>query len=70
MPTKQSVWSRNYNEKSYDRISIVVPRGRLDDVKAYCAVHNDTVNGLVNTLLRERLGLSDDEWKHRDQTEL
>ncbi|MDO4357408.1 MAG: hypothetical protein Q4E13_12975 [Clostridia bacterium] len=28
--------------------------------------HETTVNGLVNELIREKLGMTEEEWKHAD----
>lgn len=59
-----------YNAKAYDRLNIVVPIGRKADCDAYAAAHGTTINGLVNELLRQKLGMNLDEWKRRaDGTE-
>lgn len=63
MPKKQTEWSRAYNEKAYDRISITVPKGRKQEIEAHAKEQGETVNGLVNTLLREDMGMTENEWK-------
>ena len=58
-----SAVKRRYNEKSYDRIGIMVPKGRKADVEAHVeSVGARSVNGLVNDLLRGELGMTEKEW--------
>ena len=66
MPSKQTEWSRAYNEKAYARLNIVIPKARKADLDDYCREHGETVNGLVNELLRVRLGLSVEDWKAKN----
>lgn len=63
MPKKQTEWSRAYNEKAYDRISITIPKGRKAAVEAHAKQQRESVNGLVNALLRADMGISEYEWK-------
>lgn len=52
-----------YNLKAYDRLAITIPKGRKQAVEARAKVRGESVNGLVNALLRADMGLSEDEWK-------
>ena len=52
-----------YIKKNYDSLRIVVPKGRKSEIEAYARAAGESVNGLVNALLRERLGQSEEEWK-------
>ncbi len=52
-----------YIKKNYDSLRIVVPKGRKAEIEAYARAASESVNGLVNALLRERLGQSEEEWK-------
>lgn len=52
-----------YASKAYDRLNIVIPKGRKADVNAYAKGNGTTINALVSTFLQGELGLSDDEWK-------
>ena len=63
MATKQTEWSRAYNEKAYDRLAITIPKGRKATVEALAADRGQSINGLVNALLMAALGLTEDEWK-------
>lgn len=55
--------TNKYNATAYDRLNIVIPKGRKQAVEAHAASKGESVNGLVNALLREDMGLSEGEWK-------
>lgn len=57
---------RRYNQKAYARLQIVIPKGRKEAVEEYARQHGGSVNGLVNKLLREELGMTEEEWKRAD----
>lgn len=70
MGKTSSTVKNRYNAKAYDRIQIVVPKGRKAAVEAHAASKGKSVNGLVNGLLRADMGLSEGEWKRSpDQPE-
>lgn len=56
-----------YNAKAYDRVSIMLPKGRKQAVEAHAKQRGESVNGLVNALLRVDLGLSEDEWRRTEE---
>ena len=58
-----------YNAKAYDEMKIRVPKGRKADVEAYAKAQGESVNGLVNSLLRVAVGLSEEEWKQSKEEE-
>ena len=60
---KSTRYKNRYNAENYDSLRSVVPKGRKAEIKAYARAAGESVNGLVNALLRERLGQSEDEWK-------
>lgn len=57
-----------YNAKAYDRVSIMLPKGLKQAVEAHAKRRGESVNGLVNALLRADMGLSDDEWRRNDES--
>lgn len=63
MAKKQTEWSRAFNEKAYDRLAVTVPKGRKATVEALAAESGQSVNCLINELLRAAAGLTEDEWK-------
>ena len=66
MGTKQTEWTRAYNEKAYDRLAITIPKGRKTAVEAAAREHGESVNGYVNALLRGDMGLTEQEWKESE----
>ena len=60
---KRTDQKRAYNEKNYARLNIVIPIAQKQAVEAHAASKGESVNGLVNALLREDMGLSEGEWK-------
>lgn len=56
-------YKRAFNEKAYDRISVTVPKGRKQAIEAHAGSKGESVNGLINKLLREDMALTVDEWK-------
>ena len=57
-----------YNAANYDSLRIVVPKGQKATIEAHAANKGKSVNGLVNDLLREDMGLTDAQWKERQQS--
>lgn len=68
---KRTDYKRAFNEKAYDRISVTIPKGRKAAVEAHAKSKGESVNGLVNALLRADMGLSEEDWKKQeDQPEV
>ena len=61
-------WNDANMTTKYDRISVLVPKGRKQAVEAHAREHGESVNGLVNALLRADMGLSEDEWRRSDES--
>lgn len=55
--------TNRYNAKKYDNLRIVIPKGLKGAVEAHAKRKGESVNGLVNELLRADMGLSEGEWK-------
>ena len=60
--TSSAVKAR-YNAKAYDRLAITIPKGRKATVEQYAQGRGVSVNGLVNELLANAIGIAPDEWK-------
>ena len=56
-----------WNARSYDDIRIRIPKGRKNAVEEYAKEHGVSVNGLVNQFLRDLVGMSEEEWKQKDE---
>ena len=52
-----------YIGKNYDRINLTVPKGRKRDIEYHANRTGESVNGLVNRLLREDMDMSEESWK-------
>lgn len=52
-----------YAAKAYDNLRIIVPKGLKQVIEAHAKRKGESVNGLVNELLRADMGLSEGEWK-------
>lgn len=62
--TAKSRATRRYNEKSYDRVSVMLPRGRKKGLESFAADSpHKSINGLINALLAAAMGFTLDEWK-------
>ncbi len=59
--------TNKYNATAYDRLNIVIPKGRRETVKAFAEEHGESINGLVNSLLRREIGLTESEWETRQE---
>ena len=68
MPKKQTEWSRAYNEKAYERLAITIPMGRKAEVEAFASKTGESVNGLINRLLMQEIGMTPEEWKKPPET--
>lgn len=56
-------WNDENQKKKYDRIQIVVPKGRKADIEAFANGQSMSVNGWICGLLREAIGMNEKEWK-------
>ena len=56
-----------YVKENYERLNIKIPKGRKADVEAHAKSKDESVNGLVNALLRADMGLTEEEWKNRPE---
>ena len=67
MGKTSSAVKNRYNAKAYDRLAITIPKGRKQALEAFAREHGESVNGMVNRLVRADMGLSDDEWKRTEE---
>ena len=50
---KQS--ARKWDATNLDRISIAVPKGHKDAIKAHAEAHSESVNGFINRAIEETM---------------
>ena len=58
-----SAVKQRYNEKAYDRLAITIPKGKKVLVDEYARSCGESINGLVNSFLRDALGMTEEDWK-------
>ena len=56
-----------WNKNNYDDVRIRLPKGRKQAVEAHARERGESINALVNALLRADMGLSEDEWRRSDE---
>lgn len=56
-----------YAAKAYDRLSLFVPKGKGEDIKTHADLQGETLNGYITRLIRADMGISETEWKQRDE---
>ena len=52
-----------YVRENYARLNVKIPKSQEAAVKAHASSKGQSVNGLVNALLRADMGLTEGEWK-------
>lgn len=63
MPKTRSEINNTYAKKAYDNLRIIVPKGRKEDIEAHATSKGKSINGLVNDLIREDMGIPAEDWK-------
>lgn len=68
--TKSQIRAKaKYNAKAYDRVEVTVLKGNKEIIQSYCNERGLSVNGLINSLLREKLAADGVEMITRQQNE-
>ena len=58
MAAKTSAAVKNkWNKENYDRIEIIVPKGKKDQIKAAADARGESVNSYINKAVDERMEL-------------
>lgn len=58
-----SAVKKRYNQKTYDRVEIVVPKGDREIIQQAAEAVNESVNQFVGKAVLDRMGL--EEWPHK-----
>ena len=66
MGTPRTRANNKWNSKAYDRVNLTIPKGKKDVLQSYVTARGESVNGMINRLLRAELGQSVEEWGHRE----
>ncbi|MDE7262828.1 MAG: hypothetical protein K2N78_12325 [Oscillospiraceae bacterium] len=49
-----------YNKKTYDRIDVIVPKGKREVIKVFAASHGISVNKLINDAIDKAMTEADE----------
>ena len=52
--------TNKYNASAYDRLNLVIPKGQKAAVEAFAKSKGESINGLINRLIKAEMGLNDD----------
>ena len=52
-----------YVKNNYDSFLVRVPKGRKATIEEQAKENGESVNGMINRLLREEAGISEEDWK-------
>lgn len=66
-PRTSAAVKNRYAAKAYDRVSLIVPKGRKADIEAHAKSKGESVNGFISELIRSDMGLSEAEWKNSEE---
>lgn len=44
-----------YNNKTYDRINLTVPKGQKEVIKAYAEAHGESLNGFIQKAIAKAM---------------
>lgn len=47
--------NRKYNEKAYDQVKVLVPKGKRDLIKQYAESQGKSLNGFINDLINDAM---------------
>lgn len=55
MGKTSSAVKNRYNDKTYDRINLVVPKGNKELIKAHAEAHGESTNAFINRAIEEAM---------------
>ena len=58
--------SNKYNSKAYDRVSLMLPKGNRDVIRAYAESKGMSLNGYINKLIADDMGEALTDPKQQD----
>lgn len=56
-----------YMNVHYDRVNLVVPKGRKAALEQRSKENGESVNSYLNRLIRDDLGISEEAWRARPE---
>ena len=55
-----------YNEKAYDRISLTVPKGQKETIKAHAESKGESLNGFIQRAIQSTMETKEGQWIRQD----
>lgn len=49
--------TKKYQDKTYERINVLVPKGKRDEIKSYAVGLGISVNDLIKQAIQEKTGI-------------
>ena len=62
-------WNDANKKNKYDTVTMLIPKGRRQTIKAHAKAHGETISVYLSRLCRADMGLTEDEWKKPEQGE-
>ena len=56
-----------YVKNNYDSFLVRVPKGRKEEIESFAKERGESVNGLMNMLLRDAMQKTEEEWKRTSE---
>ncbi len=63
MGTSKTRAQNKYIDKAYDRINLVVKKGKKDIIKSHASAHDMSVNDFINRAIDEKMKRDEDQPK-------
>lgn len=60
---RQYKYINEFNKQNYDRITILLPKGKKTAIKNLAMLNGESLNSLINRLLQNEANMSEQEWK-------
>lgn len=57
-------------KENYANVRVRIPKSRKVDLDLHCRQSNESINGLVNRLLRTEIGMTKEEWESKSGKEV
>ena len=61
MGTSKTRAQNKYIDKAYDRINLVVKKGKKDIIKSHASAHDMSVNDFINRAIDEKMKRDEDQ---------
>lgn len=53
--SKYTAYKNKFQKENYDRINLVVSKGKKDEIKSFAELHGESLNSFVNKAIDEKM---------------